>query len=194
MSSLKEQRRYEIIEAAMKVFGEHGFYQGKVGEIAKEAGIGKGTVYEYFGSKKEIFQQMLMCMFEIYVEGGKKAIIGENTTRGKLIVLLGYHYAFVNQYADIIERTFFHFENIVKDIKPDIAQNKRKIFDFVLEIITEGIETGELRSNLDKETASIIILGIINSSHLKRIFVDADSINEIDSKAVIDMVFLGLAR
>ncbi|NMB26702.1 MAG: TetR/AcrR family transcriptional regulator [Tissierellia bacterium] len=194
MSSLREQRRYEIIEAAMKVFGEHGFYQGKVGEIAKEAGIGKGTVYEYFGSKKEIFQQMLMYMFETYVEGGKKAVIGEKAIRDKLIVLLDYHYAFVNQYADVIERTFFHFENIVKDIKPEIAQNKRKIFDFVLEIITEGIETGELRSNLDKETASIIILGIVNSSHLKRIFIKADSINKIDSRAVIDMVLLGMGR
>ena len=133
MSLLKERRRYEIIEAAIKVFGKHGFYQGKVGEIAKEAGIGKGTVYEYFGSKKEIFQHMFMYMFEMYVKGGEEVVLRKKTIRDKLIALLDYHYSFVNQYADIIERTFFNFENIVKDIKPEITQNKRKIFDFVLE-------------------------------------------------------------
>jgi TetR/AcrR family fatty acid metabolism transcriptional regulator len=44
-----------IINAAVKVFAEQGLNKGKIADIAKEAGIGKGTVYEYFRSKEDIF-------------------------------------------------------------------------------------------------------------------------------------------
>ena len=45
-----------IIEAAIKVFARDGLEKGKIADIAKEAGIGKGTVYEYFRSKNDIFK------------------------------------------------------------------------------------------------------------------------------------------
>jgi len=39
----------------MRVFARDGYHQAKIEEVAKEAGIGKGTVYEYFRSKTELF-------------------------------------------------------------------------------------------------------------------------------------------
>ncbi|MFQ6674043.1 MAG: TetR/AcrR family transcriptional regulator [Fidelibacterota bacterium] len=48
-------KRTQIIEAAIQVFAREGLERGKIADIAKEAGIGKGTVYEYFRSKGEIF-------------------------------------------------------------------------------------------------------------------------------------------
>ena len=49
-------KRELIIHAAIKVFGRTGLEKGKIADIAREAGIGKGTVYEYFRSKDELFQ------------------------------------------------------------------------------------------------------------------------------------------
>lgn len=47
-----------IIRAAIHIFARDGLDKGKIADIATEAGIGKGTVYEYFKSKEEIFQAM----------------------------------------------------------------------------------------------------------------------------------------
>lgn len=49
-----EAKRRRIIQAAIKVFAEEGVSNGKIATIAKKAGIGKGTVYEYFRSKTDI--------------------------------------------------------------------------------------------------------------------------------------------
>ena len=53
---VSEFRRSEIIDAARTVFARRGFAGGIIDEIAKEAGIAKGTIYLYFSSKSEIFK------------------------------------------------------------------------------------------------------------------------------------------
>ncbi len=45
-------RKGEILDAATLVFGKFGFHGATMEEIAKEAGIGKGTIYGYFSSKE----------------------------------------------------------------------------------------------------------------------------------------------
>jgi AcrR family transcriptional regulator len=49
-----KDRRKEILRAAWHLIQRYGFNKTAVGEIAREAGIGKGTIYLYFKSKEEI--------------------------------------------------------------------------------------------------------------------------------------------
>ena len=46
-----------IIAAAQRIFALHGYSQARVEDIAQAAGVGKGTVYEYFSSKQAVFEQ-----------------------------------------------------------------------------------------------------------------------------------------
>ena len=56
---VSEFRRTEIVDAARSVFARKGFARGIMDQIAKEAGIAKGTIYLYFRSKKEIYRAVL---------------------------------------------------------------------------------------------------------------------------------------
>jgi TetR/AcrR family transcriptional regulator of autoinduction and epiphytic fitness len=56
---VSEFRREKIVDAARSIFARKGFARGIMDEIAKEAGIAKGTIYLYFGSKKEIYKAVL---------------------------------------------------------------------------------------------------------------------------------------
>lgn len=51
--------RQAILEAAVRVFGSTGFRDAKIADIASEAGVATGTLYNYFSSKEEIFQSIL---------------------------------------------------------------------------------------------------------------------------------------
>jgi len=51
----KNKKRREILDAAMRVFAREGYHRAKMEAVADEAGIGKGTVYEYFKSKTDLF-------------------------------------------------------------------------------------------------------------------------------------------
>ena len=52
-------KRDQILNAARMVFSRGGLEKGKMADIAKEAGVGKGTVYEYFQSKEKLFNAIV---------------------------------------------------------------------------------------------------------------------------------------
>lgn len=61
-----------IIRAAIKIFARDGLEKGKIADVAIEAGIGKGTVYEYFGSKDEIFHAIVGSLMGDMVDASEK--------------------------------------------------------------------------------------------------------------------------
>ncbi len=58
-TDLVRDRRQQIFMAAAKVFAKYGYHNSKVSMIASEAGLGKGTIYEYVKSKSELLQLVL---------------------------------------------------------------------------------------------------------------------------------------
>jgi len=55
----KEERPHEILESALKLFSEKGFAGTRLEDVARHAGISKGTIYLYFKSKEELFHEMI---------------------------------------------------------------------------------------------------------------------------------------
>lgn len=53
-----EKRRHEIVEAAARVFARKGFERATTREIAREAGISEGTIYNYFASKQQLLVEL----------------------------------------------------------------------------------------------------------------------------------------
>ena len=60
----KEAKRLEIMQAAIQVFARNGIVKAKMIDIARAAGVGKGTIYEYFRSKEEIFAEAFIFYFK----------------------------------------------------------------------------------------------------------------------------------
>lgn len=56
---IKDERREQILSAALKAFAKRGFAATKIGDIASRAGLSHGLVYHYFKSKEEIFYVLL---------------------------------------------------------------------------------------------------------------------------------------
>jgi AcrR family transcriptional regulator len=54
-----EARAEELIDAALDVFGERGFARARLEDVARRAGVSKGTVYLYFDSKEALFREMV---------------------------------------------------------------------------------------------------------------------------------------
>jgi len=55
----REDKKRQILNAALEVFSQKGFYDASVGEIASKAGIAKGTLYDYFDSKDDLCLALL---------------------------------------------------------------------------------------------------------------------------------------
>jgi TetR/AcrR family transcriptional regulator, fatty acid metabolism regulator protein len=68
MSVSREDRRRQILDAAVRVFAAKGFTQCRVSDIAEEAGVAYGLVYHYFGSKDEVLDTLFLERWNVLVE------------------------------------------------------------------------------------------------------------------------------
>jgi AcrR family transcriptional regulator len=82
-----EDRPREICAAALEVFAEKGFAAAKLDEIAKRAGVSKGTLYLYFSDKEQLFRAVVRDAVVPNVEKLSAALIQTGLTFGELVRL-----------------------------------------------------------------------------------------------------------
>ena len=61
---LSEERKSQILDAAMETFSKRGFYKARMSDIAESSGLSKGSLYWYFESKDSIILALLERIFE----------------------------------------------------------------------------------------------------------------------------------
>ena len=83
----KEAKKLQILHVAMRVFARKGVVKTKMIDIATEAGIGKGTIYEYFRSKDAIFVSAFTYFFETMQAELKQALASEHNPVRQLQIL-----------------------------------------------------------------------------------------------------------
>src|ERR671936_1796968 len=77
---LPEERPQQIIEAAFDVFAERGLAGARLEEIAKRAGVSKGTIYLYFPNKEALFCEMIRDMVGRTIEQTEARIVSNHAT------------------------------------------------------------------------------------------------------------------
>ena len=68
---LPEERPRQILEAALSVFAERGLTAARLDDIAKRAGLSKGTIYLYFPNKEELFREVVRDSVIAFIERGE---------------------------------------------------------------------------------------------------------------------------
>lgn len=144
----KDARPQEIIDAALTLFTQRGFAATKLDEVAKLAGVTKGTVYLYFDSKEELFfsaiREMVVPMLELgesrvaSFEGSATELLKalthswvEKLLERKGVCLTKVMLSDGNQYPEIA--AFYHQEVVLRG---------RRLFASVLD---KGVASGEFR-------------------------------------------------
>src|SRR2546426_835383 len=60
----RDSRRAQLLEAALSLFSEKGYYATSIADIIERAQVARGTFYNYFDGKRQIFNQLLDQLFE----------------------------------------------------------------------------------------------------------------------------------
>ncbi len=186
----KEQRRTDILNAALKVFGKNGFDRATIAEIAELAGIGKGTVYEYFKSKKELFEDMIRHSVETYNKKLQNAVTKGNSVQEKLINFSIAHSEFMEEHIDIL-RMLPQPHMMSEEMKQHMVQEKYKVFKLIESLIQEGIESALFRKDLDKEITAFCIIGAVNEHYCNRVFMNKGNSKELHHAILINTLVEG---
>ena len=152
-------RKEQILKAAQKVFSKKGFHEATISEIAREAGLSDATIYEYFSTKEELLfsipRETTRAGME-RMQGYLKFIRGA----GNKIRAIIYHYLWFYQnepdYASVV---MLVLKQNRKFLETEVYQIIREGFRGILEVIEEGIDSGEFRPDTDPYLVRQVILG-----------------------------------
>ena len=155
-----------IIEAAIKVFARDGLEKGKIADIAKEAGIGKGTVYEYFRSKDDIFKVIEESVFSDFNLVFKELNSSTFSPTEKLSTLMETGMDMFMEMGDIL---LIIMELWAQAGRGHVHGSDPSLFveyydDFrkgVESILSEGILFGEFR-DMNKEGVATLLLAFMD--------------------------------
>ena len=97
-----EERRTEILDAALAVFSERGYHEASIDEIAGEAGVSKALIYEHFSSKQELYGELIARNARDLTQRVAGALSGVEveSTAERLATGLEAFFAFVEERRD----------------------------------------------------------------------------------------------
>ena len=84
------EKRAAILAAAMEIFSRDGFHKARVEDIAAQAGVGKGTVYEYFRGKQDLYQEMFHVGVDSYLKRIQR-VVGQAGVYGNACAVSWLH-------------------------------------------------------------------------------------------------------
>ena len=176
--SRKEEKRALIIEAAAKVFARRGFASTLMAEIAIEAGIGKGTLYEYFDSKEDLF----FTVFEWFVKATEaeakvsiSALGGSASERLDALSdsLMSSWAQMEDMYSLVMEFWSASASSQMRERFKQAFKNGYSDFrQIVSTLIREGIERGEFQPHVDIESVAAALVGTWDALLLQAWFDD----------------------
>jgi TetR/AcrR family fatty acid metabolism transcriptional regulator len=137
-----------ILEAAITVFAEQGYFQSTIAQIAKEAGVADGTIYLYFKNKDDILVQFYQYKTRQIFERFRDAVSQPASAEEKLRCLIHVHL-----------QEFQKDRNMAIVYQAETHQNRRlgneqikemsKMYrDIVSEVVELGQEEGTIRKDL----------------------------------------------
>ncbi|MDO9574465.1 MAG: TetR/AcrR family transcriptional regulator [Candidatus Contubernalis sp.] len=184
-------KRTRILMAALKVFSRRGFHQVKVEEIAQEAEIGKGTIYEYFESKEDIFHQIYRLSSERYT-----SVFQEMQTQGtdlwdKIKILSLKHIEFFQTHKDMSAFVLDGQSRPLESLNEWLMEQKEQRQELVREMLAQAVENGEIRK-VDPDLASRMVMGLIFSVFGGMIFMEGTVPEEKTVEGMLDILKKGL--
>ena len=158
----KEEKRCDIARASIDLFCDKGISQTTIDEIARSAGVAKGTVYLYFKNKEEIVFAIWDMVCSVHVETFERSIKPHMGSKEKILAF--FHFEAFNEEAQKIMHLYQHFVSAMLIDKTGLYTSYFESFfqqdyDFISARLKEGIASGEFKEhNVHLLTQSIVLI------------------------------------
>lgn len=148
-----EQKRRKILDAAAALFAERPFHEVRLDDVALAARVGKGTLYIYFSSKEDLFDELLVTGFEQMLARVTDRAASPDTRPWDA---LG---AAVEELVDWATKSPHFFRLVHSDEKPAtprLRARRREFGQLIQRVILRGIEAGDFVDPHPELTAQFI--------------------------------------
>ena len=155
-------KRGAILRAAIQVFAHNGYFNSKVADIAREAGVADGTVYLYFKSKEEILHSIFDRNMEEAIADGKKRLEGLTDPRERLRRIAHMHLDRLGADRDLAVVFQVELRGSTKFMEEFSAAAFAEYLNLIRATIEDGQRAGVFRSDLNPKVVAKVLFGALD--------------------------------
>jgi len=155
------ERPQELLEAALQVFAESGLARARVEDIARRAGVSKGTVYLYFTSKEDLFKEAIRDRVSRTVES-LSAVAAPGQPEERLAHFIDAYWKHLRRpmFGDLYRLIFAELPQFPEFMRFYGEEISGKVLDLVAAIVRDGTERGHFR-RIDPSVGARMVIGLI---------------------------------
>jgi TetR/AcrR family transcriptional regulator, fatty acid metabolism regulator protein len=189
----RDPEKYQrILEAAVDVIAERGFFSARVSDIANRAGVADGTIYLYFKNKEQILMAAISTAFSVFMQRAQTEISKSDDPRQQLRTLAALHLGGLGANRNLA----IVFQTELRQSARFLAQFSRhqlkQYFDLVREIVRRGQSGGIFRAELSDKIVANCFFGALDemvtswilSEHEYSLAGAADAVAEVILKGM----------
>lgn len=158
-SKVQEERRRQILQAAVRAFARKGYHACRVSDIAKEAGVAYGLVYHYYRSKETLLEAIFKETWGSMLATIRSVEQLDEPAREQ-----------VRKVTEIVLRTWKRDPELVRVLVREVTRSSQVqeetdeinlAYQALQRIVEQGQQTGEFRSDLDARLTATIWYGAL---------------------------------
>ena len=191
----KSNGKYEaILRAAIKVFAQSGFFNSKVADVAREAGVADGTVYLYFKNKDDILASIFNQYMNEALADGRARLAPIHDPVEKLRRIVHAHLEGLGRDRNLAVVFQVELRSSTKFMEQFSATKVTEYLELIREVIEEGQISGVFRSRINTKIAAKVLFGALDEMATNWVLSHKTYSLVSTADAVLDVFLNGIAQ
>ncbi|NWG01648.1 MAG: TetR/AcrR family transcriptional regulator [Syntrophaceae bacterium] len=157
----ESEKKKKILASAIKIIGDKGYQNATIAEIAKDAGIGDATIYEYFKNKEDLLLSIPVEVTKELIPQINDHMMGIKGALNKLRKFIWWWLNYVEKNPGYGSIVLLELKTSKTYVSNEAYQAARNFYKIVLDIIKEGQEEGSVKKEINIFLARSICVGAI---------------------------------
>jgi len=155
-------KREAILRAATRIFAEKGFFNAKVADIAKAAGVADGTVYLYFKNKDDVLHSLFDRAMAEFIAEGRRELATIDRPEDRLRRIAQMHLEHLGADRDMAIVFQVELRGSIKFMQEFSATGFAEYLDIIRGTIEDGQKSGAFRADLKPIVCAKILYGALD--------------------------------
>jgi TetR/AcrR family transcriptional regulator, fatty acid metabolism regulator protein len=187
-----ERRILDIMIAARAVFTEKGYDDALIADIAERAGVVEGSIYRFFANKRDLLVRVVEHWYEDMLADDDAQFARVRGSWNRIRFIAHHHLGTIRREPALSRLVF-------QELRPDPVYRQTRLFALsqaythrIIDVIQEGIEQGEFRSDVSPTLVRDMIYGCIEHLTWAYLRNEGDFDAEATADEIADMIYGGL--
>lgn len=185
-------KRERILRAAVDTFAQNGYFNAKVSEIAKAAGVADGTIYLYFDGKEDLLITVFREHTRGYLQSLEQRLAGVPRPEDRLRAAIHHHLETLGRDRALAVVSQVELRHSLKFMSLLSQQEVADYLNMIRKIVEHGQSEGVFRRNIHPQLVAKSVFGILDEMVTSWILSEKEHGLSDQAEQIADLILTGL--